>query len=599
MGGGDNSHRIGWPLRCRNGCGTVRRARGVRFSAALDSYGDADIEGLWARLAHRALAVPFNLVATVIFFLAIIHTFLSSRFLAIAHKWEVEHEERKAAQQVPRNSVSVGASLFHFFGEVEVIFGLWAIILGTVVIAFFDWATFTCYVNYRVNFTEPMFVVVIMALSATRPILKISEAFMDRVARLLGGSLKAWWFTVLTLGPLLGSFITEPAAMTITALLLANKFYELKPREAFKYATIGLLFVNVSVGGTLTHFAAPPVLMIASPWDIGTVDMLTHFGWKAISGIVLGNALYFFLFKNQFKALEQQFALRNLKDEIRRKYLPRDVMEADFDAMDDAVNQELQFDQAIETQIDEAADKYRNLLTSKYFDEVAARGVDRELAKKAFDERFEEIKLAKLREFIPMLLPSEKRAPFLDPDWDTREDPVPWWVTAVHVVFMAWTIFNAHDPELFVAAMLFFLGFAVVTSSYQNRIDLKPPLMVGFFLAGLVVHGGLQGWWIEPVLGSLGEVPLMGSATVLTAFNDNAAITYLSTLVPDFSDELKYAVVAGAVAGGGLTVIANAPNPAGQSLLKKHFDNGVSPAKLLLAALAPTVIVWLLFLWLP
>jgi Na+/H+ antiporter NhaD/arsenite permease-like protein len=144
--------------------------------------------------------------------------------------------------------------------------------------------------------------------------------------------------------------------------------------------------------------------------------------------------------------------------------------------------------------------------------------------------------------------------------------------------------------------MLFFLGFAQVSKDYQNRIDLKPAMLVGFFLAGLVIHGGVQGWWIAPILGSLGEMPLMAVATVLTAFNDNAAITYLATLVPGFSEGLKYAVVAGAVAGGGLTIIANAPNPAGISLLKKYFDNGVSPAGLLAAAIAPTVIVFLLFL---
>jgi len=85
-------------------------------------------------------------------------------------------------------------------------------------------------------------------------------------------------------------------------------------------------------------------------------------------------------------------------------------------------------------------------------------------------------------------------------------------------------------------------------------------------------------------------------ATVLTAFNDNAAITYLATLVPDFSDGLKYAVVAGAVAGGGLTIIANAPNPAGISLLKKYFSNGVSPMGLLGAAIIPTFIAFVLFL---
>jgi len=120
-------------------------------------------------------------------------------------------------------------------------------------------------------------------------------------------------------------------------------------------------------------------------------------------------------------------------------------------------------------------------------------------------------------------------------------------------------------------------------------------LLVGFFLAGLVIHGGVQGWWIAPVLGSLSEVPLMLGATILTAFNDNAAITYLSTLVPGFTDSLKYAVVVGAVTGGGLTIIANAPNPAGQSILKRHFDDAISPLGLLTAVLMPTMIIWLCF----
>jgi len=170
---------------------------------------------------------------------------------------------------------------------------------------------------------------------------------------------------------------------------------------------------------------------------------------------------------------------------------------------------------------------------------------------------------------------------------------------AIHVVFMAWTVIHAHSPALFVAGLFFFMGFAQVTAQYQNRINIQPALLVGFFLAGLVIHGGLQGWWIAPVLGNLSERPLMVGATFLTAFNDNAAITYLSTLVPNFSEALKYAVVAGAVTGGGLTVIANAPNPAGQSLLSKYFENGVSPVGLTRWAILPTVILGLCFMLLP
>ena len=169
--------------------------------------------------------------------------------------------------------------------------------------------------------------------------------------------------------------------------------------------------------------------------------------------------------------------------------------------------------------------------------------------------------------------------------------PVPVWVTLVHLAFLGFTVWMAHYPVLFIGGFLFFLAFAQATAHHQSKVELRGPMLVGFFLGGLVIHGGLQAWWIEPVLGRLGEIPLFAGATLLTAFNDNALITYLATLVPDFSEPLKYAVVSGAVTGGGLTVIANAPNPAGQSILQRYFPEGVSPLGLLLGALVPTLLV--------
>jgi hypothetical protein len=163
-------------------------------------------------------------------------------------------------------------------------------------------------------------------------------------------------------------------------------------------------------------------------------------------------------------------------------------------------------------------------------------------------------------------------------------------------VFMGWTVFTSHYPALFLGGFLIFLGFVRATAPYQSRVELKAPLLVGFFLAGLVIHGGLQAWWIAPVLASLSETPLFATATILTAFNDNALITYLSTLVPNLSDGLKAAVMEGAVTGGGLTVIANAPNPAGQALLSRFFDGGaVSPLWLLVGALVPTMMAVIAF----
>lgn len=464
---------------------------------------------LWEVLARHATADPFSLAASLIFLFAIIHTFLTPTFRNLAHYFEVRHRKKESRNldQLKelyfgdvKEEVSFMAEILHFFGEVEAVFGIWIVVLGVVFAYFKGWHEAVHYVGEEVNFTEPMFVVVIMTLSASRPILRFAESLLSIVARIGGGSIAAWWFTILSIGPLLGSFITEPAAMTISALLLAKQFYEYKPPARFAYGTIGLLFVNVSIGGTLSHFAAPPVLMVAGKWNWDMMHMITFYGWKSALAILIANIAYYLIFRGDFKKMQK-------KEEV-----PEDA--------------------------------------------------------------------------CPV-------------HWEDRTEKIPVIITLVHIFFIGWTVLNAHHPVLFIGGFLFFIGFHQATVHHQNRLDLKPPLLVGFFLAGLVTHGGLQKWWITPVLGSMNELQLLIGATVLTAFNDNAAITYLSSLVPTFTASMKYAVVAGAVAGGGLTVIANAPNPAGQSILQKFFENGVSPLKLAAAALFPTILVVAIFYFMP
>ncbi|HEY5552928.1 MAG TPA: putative Na+/H+ antiporter, partial [Opitutaceae bacterium] len=426
----------------------------------------------------------------------------ASKFRHWAHVVEERHlacqKERPEISDLDKDGrpdeVSFGGQILHFLGEIEAIFGIWVIALAGVIIGFKGIDTAVYYIGHKVNYTEPLFVVVIMTLASTRPILRLSENGLAAVARIGGSTPGAWWVAILVVAPVLGSLITEPAAMTIGALLLAKQFYALDPSPRLKYATIGLLFVNISVGGTFTHFAAPPVLMVAAPWGWDIAYMFTHFGWRALIGIIVGTALYWAVFRKELASL------------------------------------------------------------------------------------------------------AEKR-PGGGKAAGVAGEPIPVWITLVCVGFMAFTVWRAHDPALFIGAFLFFLAFAQATAHHQGEVDIKPALLVGFFLAGLVNHGGVQGWWIQPVLSSLSETPLFLGATILTAFNDNAAITYLATLVPDFTDTLKYAVVAGAVTGGGLTVIANAPNPAGQSILQKYFGpGGVSPLGLAFGAIIPTIILGLCYM---
>jgi hypothetical protein len=471
-------------------------AAGTTLPRALESYPSDPDHSLLETLTTRVQIEPFNALATVVFLLAILHTFAAARFLTLAHRVQHRHDEASRRRGVAA-SPSFTAEILHFLGEVEVVFGLWAVVLLVLTTVYAGWDTAKHYVNDSVNYTEPLFVVVIMALASTRPIVGFAERTLRRVANTGGATPGAWWVTILTIGPLLGSFVTEPAAMTICALLLARQFFDLQPSTRLKYATLGVLFVNVSIGGTLTQFAAPPVLMVARPWGWDIPFMLANFGWRAALAIGISTVTYWLIFRRELRGL------------VARPPV---------------------------VDIDEP--------------ESPAEGA---------------------------LL------------------PVPGWITAIHIAFIAWTVFNAHYPALFLGGFLFFLGFAKATAPYQSRIELKTPLLVGFFLAGLVIHGGLQGWWIAPVLGSLAEAPLFLVAMVLTAFNDNALITYLATLVPNLGDELKLAVVQGAVVGGGLTVIANAPNPAGQALLSRFFGGAVQPLGLLAGALLPTLIAAVVF----
>ena len=466
----------------------------------LSSYPNTPGDSIVQVLIERVRIEPFNAVATGIFFLAIIHTFAAAYFTRLAHRMQQRsHARAHAAGRPPRPSVA--AEVMHFLGEVEVVFGLWAAVLLAAMTFYAGWGRAENYFNTGVNFTEPLFVVVIMALAASRPIVGFAEAGLRRVAGLGRATPAAWWASILMIGPLLGSFITEPAAMTICALLLARQFYDLQPSARLKYATLGLLFVNVSIGGTLTHFAAPPVLMVARPWNWDLAFMLGHFGWKALIAVVVSTSVYGAIFWRELRALSRLAPVPDADEPERRTSAGESIA-----------------------------------------------------------------------------LP-----------------PVPTWVTAVHVSFMAWTVFTAHYPVLFIGGFLFFLGFVKATEAYQSQVELKSPLLVGFFLAGLVTHGGLQAWWIGPILSRLNETPLFLSATFLTGFNDNALITYLATLVPDLSEPLKHAVLEGAVTGGGLTVIANAPNPAGQALLSRFFGGAIAPLGLLLGAAVPTLIAALAF----
>ena len=409
-----------------------------------------------------------QVLAALLFALAVLHTFSTKFFERLAH------------------GKSRHAGMWHLLGEVEVVFGLWAMALVVCMFALQGKQTATDYLDSR-NYTEPMFVFVIMVIAGTRAVLQFARSLV----RLVAGFVPlprgmALYFLVLALVPLLGSFITEPAAMTLAALMLRDTLFSQPVSRALRYTTVGVLFVNVSIGGTLTPYAAPPVLMVAATWDWDLWFMLSHFGWKAAVAVLINAGCAMLLFRRQLGHM----ARKN----------------------------------------------------------------------------------------------------------DSTTPQVPWPVVLVHLLLLLGVVVFAHHPAVFMGIFLFFMGYATAYPQHQDRLILREGLLVAFFLAGLVVLGGMQQWWLEPLLMGMDSTTVFFGATALTAITDNAALTYLGSLVQGLSEEFKIALVAGAVTGGGLTVIANAPNPAGVSILRGKFeDSTINPLGLLIAALPPTLVAVLAF----
>ncbi len=404
----------------------------------------------------------------VIFAIAIVHTFSTKYFEKLAHARPAH------------------AGIFHLLGEVEAVFGFWAMVLMVTMVVLVDTKAATLYLDTR-NFTEPMFVFAIMVVAGSRSVLFMARRLVEAFAAFspLPGAL-GFYVMTLSVVPVLGSVITEPAAMTLAALMLRQRLYAAGISQKLKYATLGVLFVNVSIGGALTPFAAPPVLMVAAKWNWDLFYMLTHFGWKLALAVCVNAGVAALVFRRELVSLET---------------------------------------------------------TS---DEVSPRV------------------------------------------------PVP--VLAIHLLFLVGIVVFAHHPAAFMGLFLFFMGFATAYPRHQDRLILREGLLVAFFLAGLVVLGGQQQWWLEPLLRSLNADTVYFGAAALTAVTDNAALTYLASQVDGLSEEFKRAVVAGALTGGGLTVIANAPNPAGYAILRGQFeDEAISPLGLFVAALPPTVTAVLAF----
>ncbi len=414
---------------------------------------------------------PLELAASLCFLFALLHSFSVSAF------------QRWAKKTSPDSALH---GFLHFLGEVEIVFGIWAAVLVGFIAFHQDFHSSVQFLE-GIEFSEAIFVFAIMTIASSKPILLAADYGIEFLSRIFPFHPTArLYFVTLMLGPLLGSLITEPAAMTVSALILKNRVLNFTATRKLLYSTLAVLFVNVSIGGTLTSFAAPPILMVARTWNWNTETVFQLFGFKAMIAVVVNAALVTLFNMSALKSIE-------------------------------GVNPSRQ---------------------------------------------------------------SKMNAP----------------LAFVHFGFLAIAILTSHHPSFLMGSFLFFLGVTEATKNHQSPLKLKESLLVAFFLGGLVVLTSLQAWWLKPLLTSMSELTLYIGAAALTAVTDNAALTSLAAQVEVLSDLSKFAVVAGAVVGGGLTIIANAPNPAGFAILRDRFQNQMlEPLTLIRFALIPTLIAGVCF----
>ncbi len=415
-------------------------------------------------------------LGSLFFGLGLIHCFGAGFFQKLSRKYK--HQARLH-------------QLFHILGEVELVFFIWVLVFFLCEFILHGPAGIISTVT-GTSYVEPIFVFAIMALCSSRPILFIAEKAIAVCSRAIHRTTRfpeifCELFVILFLTPLLGSLITEPAAMTVAALIL-NRMLKSKD-QGLLYMMLAVLFVNVSVGGSLTSFAAPPILMVAKTWNWDTAFIFGHFGWKSTLACFINSILFIFIFRSQLKE-----SFSKLIDILKHQKLPIGII-------------------------------------------------------------------------------------------------------AVHLISLALLICFSHEQYKIIVSFAAFYLFVVLTQKYQSRLRLKESLLVAIFLSSILILGPFQTWWLQPLLAKMSDTLLFWGATGLTAVTDNAALTYLGSQVSNLSETAKIALVEGALAGGGLTLIANAPNLTGATLLQEKFPNQqISSWHLLKSALLPTLIVCVCYL---
>ncbi len=405
-----------------------------------------------------------EIIGSICFILALSHTFFAVKFKPISH----------------------------YLSETELAFPFWGIIfLATVpLFSVLGWIDGSDSRNQfmelagHLDFSEPALLFVILLVTNTPLVMRFASRAIDGVADLVmqmasASRGEASYITSMIVGPLMGSLITEPAAMTVTALFLRDRFFNRRVSRRFKFMSFANLLVNVSIGGALTNFAAPPILMVRDAWGWSSNFVFFHFGLNAALAIVVNTGLCWFFLRGELRAVQG---------------FPKE-------SLNDANGLILKKDSASTTRTSQAAEQR------------AVRSL---------------------------------------------------------------------------GSRLFYL---------VNQFEFRSSLYVALFLAGVVVLGHQQAWWLRELVEGKSPFSLFLGSTVLTSVTDNAALTYLSTQIESLTPLMRHAVVAGSIAGGGISVVANAPNPIGFSILREQLgDAGFGFSDLLRYALLPTAIA-MICLW--
>lgn len=243
----------------------------------------------------------FPVLSLIFFLFAICHALLSDRFLALAHRHEIDSKGLNSGGDFL-------VSFYSFMGNITCIFALWLIPIFTY-LAYSRGGDFVSasLMLQEPGFNEVFFNFILIAIAMTKPLRLLYASILHRFGFMFKNHLMFFWLGSFLLTVLLTGLLSEIVAMTLQCMFLAHFFYNLKLSKSLSYFTLALLLVCAAFGNTVIPFNLSDIYDFHLEWGWSHWTVFQLFGWKSFISIAIVASLGAFWFRKEFSFLQATF----------------------------------------------------------------------------------------------------------------------------------------------------------------------------------------------------------------------------------------------------------------------------------------------------